>query len=38
MAEKKTVLTLITGADKGIGFATAQALGKKGQHILIRFP
>ncbi len=35
MAEKKTVLTLITGADKGIGFATAQALGKKGQHILI---
>lgn len=35
MAEEKVTLTLITGADKGIGFATAQALGKKGQHILI---
>ncbi|WP_203650670.1 SDR family NAD(P)-dependent oxidoreductase [Secundilactobacillus yichangensis] len=35
MAAEKTILTLITGADKGIGFATAQALGKKGQHILL---
>ncbi|MFL2028248.1 SDR family NAD(P)-dependent oxidoreductase [Loigolactobacillus zhaoyuanensis] len=35
MTETKAVITLITGADKGIGFATAQALGKKGQQILV---
>lgn len=35
MTDKKAVITLITGADKGIGFETAQALGKKGQHVLI---
>ncbi|MCH5461818.1 SDR family NAD(P)-dependent oxidoreductase [Lactobacillus sp. LC28-10] len=35
MAEEKTTLTLISGADKGIGFATAQELGKRGQHVLI---
>ncbi len=28
-------ITLITGADKGIGFATAQALAKAGQSVLI---
>lgn len=32
--EKKT-LTLITGADKGIGFETAAELGQQGQHLLI---
>ncbi|MFC6171821.1 SDR family NAD(P)-dependent oxidoreductase [Loigolactobacillus jiayinensis] len=35
MTQTKPVITLITGADKGIGFATAQALGQKGQQILI---
>lgn len=35
MADKKETITLITGADKGIGFATAQGLGKIGQHVLI---
>lgn len=29
------IVTLITGADKGIGFAAAQALGSRGQTILI---
>lgn len=28
-------LTLITGADKGIGFQTASALVQRGQHVLI---
>ena len=28
-------LTLITGADKGIGFETAMALAKLGQHVLL---
>ncbi|AMV61970.1 short-chain dehydrogenase/reductase SDR [Pediococcus damnosus] len=31
----KEVLTLITGADKGVGFETAKELGQKGQHILL---
>ncbi|MTV81481.1 SDR family NAD(P)-dependent oxidoreductase [Secundilactobacillus folii] len=35
LAESKQVMTLITGADKGIGYATAEALGKKGQFILV---
>lgn len=35
MTTKKTVITLITGANKGIGFATAQGLGKRDQHVLI---
>lgn len=35
MAENKPRLTLITGADKGIGFETAMALAKLGQHILL---
>ncbi|AMV60389.1 short-chain dehydrogenase/reductase SDR [Pediococcus damnosus] len=34
MAEKE-IITLITGANKGIGFATAEGLGKLGQHILV---
>ncbi len=32
---KRQTLTLITGADKGIGFETAMALGKRGQHLLV---
>ncbi|ERL65807.1 SDR family NAD(P)-dependent oxidoreductase [Schleiferilactobacillus shenzhenensis] len=28
-------ITLITGADKGIGFETARELGQQGQHILV---
>jgi NAD(P)-dependent dehydrogenase (short-subunit alcohol dehydrogenase family) len=35
MSDKNEIITLITGADKGIGFETAQALGQKGQHVLI---
>lgn len=35
MTESKQVITLITGADKGIGFETAKELGQKGQHILV---
>ncbi|MFT8909434.1 MAG: SDR family NAD(P)-dependent oxidoreductase [Lentilactobacillus diolivorans] len=35
MPEKQSVLTLITGADKGIGFETAMELGRLGQHILV---
>ena len=30
-----TRLTLITGADRGMGFETAKELGQKGQHILL---
>lgn len=35
MADTHEIVTLITGADKGIGFATARGLGKLGQHILV---
>ncbi len=33
MTDKRPILTLITGADRGIGFETAMSLAKKGQHI-----
>lgn len=33
MTDNEEVLTLITGADKGVGFETAKELGQKGQHI-----
>jgi len=35
MTDKRPILTLITGADRGIGFETAMSLAKKGQHILL---
>ena len=35
MSDTKKTLTLITGADRGIGFETAMALAKLGQHILL---
>lgn len=35
MANDNQLLTLITGADKGIGFETATKLGEAGQHVLL---
>ncbi|WP_155287629.1 SDR family oxidoreductase [Lacticaseibacillus zhaodongensis] len=35
MTDTHEIVTLITGADKGIGFATAEGLGKLGQHVLV---
>ncbi|EHO50325.1 oxidoreductase, short chain dehydrogenase/reductase family protein [Lentilactobacillus kisonensis F0435] len=35
MANRNQLLTLITGADKGIGFETATKLGEAGQHVLL---
>ena len=31
----KEIITLITGAERGMGLVTAKALGQKGQHIII---
>ncbi|PIO84154.1 carbonyl reductase [Loigolactobacillus backii] len=35
MAETQETITLITGADKGVGFETAKELGQKGQRVIV---